>query len=64
MLQPGIDLLERSEDCSKEGPLLIITGGWRDRFSVKREQAFPTPLGAPAVRAARAGIPPEIASKR
>jgi predicted metal-dependent peptidase len=45
VLQPGIDLLEQSEDFPKEGPLLIITDGRCDRLHVHREHAFLVPEG-------------------
>ncbi len=45
ILQPGIDLLERSEDFPKDGPLLIITDGMCDRLHLRREHAFLIPEG-------------------
>jgi predicted metal-dependent peptidase len=45
VLQPGIDLLERSQDFPKEGPLLIITDGFCDRLHIRREHAFLLPEG-------------------
>ncbi|MFC3749545.1 peptidase [Paenibacillus sp. GCM10012306] len=45
ILQPGIDLLERAEDFPKNGPLLIITDGYCDRVSIRREHAFLIPKG-------------------
>jgi predicted metal-dependent peptidase len=45
ILQPGIDLLEKAEDFPKTGPLLIITDGFCDRLSIKREHAFLLPAG-------------------
>lgn len=46
ILQPGIDLLERAEEFPHEAPVLIITDGQCDRFSVRREHAFLLPGGA------------------
>ncbi|NUU61073.1 DUF2201 family putative metallopeptidase [Paenibacillus agri] len=45
ILQPGIDLLERAEDFPKNGPLLIITDGFCDRVTIRREHAFLIPKG-------------------
>ena len=45
VLQPGIDLLERSQDFPKNGPLLIITDGYCDNLHIRREHAFLIPLG-------------------
>lgn len=46
VLQPGIDLLEHAEDFPKDGPLLIITDGYCDRLSIRRDHAFLMPTGA------------------
>jgi predicted metal-dependent peptidase len=45
VLKPGIDLLENAEDFPKDGPILIITDGACDVFSVGREHAFLLPSG-------------------
>ena len=45
VLQPGIDLLERSEDFPQDGPVLIITDGFCDRIHIRREHAFLLPEG-------------------
>lgn len=45
ILQPGIDLLENADDFPLDGPLLIITDGFCDRFRVHREHAFLLPEG-------------------
>jgi predicted metal-dependent peptidase len=45
ILQPGVDLLERAEDFPKDGPLLIITDGFCDKLSIRREHAFLLPSG-------------------
>ncbi len=45
VLQPAVTLLEQSEDFPKDGPLLIITDGWCDRLSIRREHAFVLPKG-------------------
>jgi predicted metal-dependent peptidase len=45
VLQPGIDLLEKSQDFPKNGPLLIITDGYCDNLHIRREHAFLIPLG-------------------
>lgn len=45
ILQPGVDLLERAEDFPKEGPILIITDGFCDKLSIRREHAFLLPVG-------------------
>jgi predicted metal-dependent peptidase len=45
ILQPGIDLLENTEDFPEDGPLLIITDGLCDRLHVRREHAFLIPAG-------------------
>ncbi len=43
ILQPGINLLQQAEDFPKDAPLLIITDGWCDRLSIRREHAFLIP---------------------
>lgn len=45
ILQPGIDLVEKSEDFPKEGPLLIITDGYCEPLKIHREHAFLIPKG-------------------
>lgn len=47
ILQPAVDLLERTEDFPKEGPVLIITDGYCDKLDIKpaREHAFLLPEG-------------------
>lgn len=46
ILQPGIDLLEKSEDFPKEGPLLIITDGYCEPLKIHRDHAFLIPKGS------------------
>ena len=46
ILQPGIDLLEQSEDFPKNGPILIITDGWiEEKLTIHRAHAFLVPKG-------------------
>lgn len=45
VLQPGIDLLEQAGDFPKEAPLLIITDGYCERLTVRREHAYLLPKG-------------------
>lgn len=45
VLQPAIDLLEKSDDFPNTGPLLIITDGGCDRLSVSRSHAYVMPAG-------------------
>jgi predicted metal-dependent peptidase len=45
VLRPGIRLLEQAEDFPQTGPILIITDGVCDRFTVNREHAFLMPAG-------------------
>jgi predicted metal-dependent peptidase len=45
ILQPGIDLLENTDDFPHAGPLLITTDGFCDRLRVHREHAFLLPEG-------------------
>lgn len=45
VLQPAVDLLEKAEDFSAAGPLLIITDGRCDRLRVRRDHAFLLPRG-------------------
>jgi predicted metal-dependent peptidase len=46
VLRPAIDRLERSEDFPKDAPILVITDGLCDTFTVHREHAFLMPEGA------------------
>jgi predicted metal-dependent peptidase len=46
VMQAGIDLLERADDFPKQGPILIITDGWCDRFICRRVHALLIPVGA------------------
>lgn len=45
VLQPGIDLLQRAEDFPKNGPILIITDGFCDKLTLKRDHAYILPKG-------------------
>lgn len=45
ILQPGIDLLEHAPDFPDEGPILIITDGFCDRLTIRRDHAFLLPEG-------------------
>jgi len=45
VLQPAIDLLEKSEDFPKNGPILVITDGFCDQLRIRREHAFVIPRG-------------------
>jgi predicted metal-dependent peptidase len=47
VLQPGVDILHKTEDFPKEAPILIITDGWcEDRLILyNREHAFLLPWG-------------------
>jgi predicted metal-dependent peptidase len=45
VLQPGIDLLERAPDFPADGPILIITDGFCDRFHSERKHAILLPEG-------------------
>lgn len=46
ILQPGIDLLEKSGDFPADGPILVITDGECDRLRIRHEHAFLVPDGA------------------
>jgi len=47
ILQPGLDLLAKTEDFPKEAPILIITDGYCDKVILHgREHAFLIPQGA------------------
>lgn len=46
VLQPGLDLLDKTLDFPKNGPVLIITDGFCDVLRVRREHAFLIPAGA------------------
>jgi predicted metal-dependent peptidase len=45
ILQPGVDLLEHAKDFPNSGPLLIITDGYCDKLTIRREHAFLLPAG-------------------
>jgi hypothetical protein len=45
VLQPGVDLLERSDDFPAKGPILVITDADCDRLTLHREHAFLIPAG-------------------
>ncbi|MBL8896014.1 MAG: hypothetical protein JNM84_00220, partial [Planctomycetes bacterium] len=45
VLQPGIELLQRSETFPADGPILIITDGACDTLQVRRAHAFLLPAG-------------------
>ncbi len=42
-LKPAIDLLESAKDFPADGPILVITDGFTDRFTVTRKHAFLVP---------------------
>ncbi len=46
VLQPGIDLLQSARDFPKDGPILVITDGACDVFTVRRDHAVLTPAEA------------------
>jgi predicted metal-dependent peptidase len=46
VLRPAIDRLEESADFPKDAPILVITDGACDAFTVRREHAFLMPEGA------------------
>jgi VWA-like protein DUF2201 len=46
VLRPAIERLERSDDFPKDAPILVITDGMCDTFTVGREHAFLMPDGA------------------
>lgn len=46
ILQPGVDLLERSDTFPADGPILVITDGACDAVHVHRLHAFLLPAGA------------------
>ncbi|MBN1427973.1 MAG: peptidase [Anaerolineae bacterium] len=46
ILQPGIDLLEKSSDFPNDGPILVITDGECDRIRIHRQHAFLIPDGS------------------
>jgi hypothetical protein len=46
MLRPAIDRLEESADFPKDAPILVITDGACDSFTVRREHAFLMSEGA------------------
>jgi predicted metal-dependent peptidase len=45
VLQPAIQLLEKSQDFPREAPILIITDGECDILKISREHAFLLPEG-------------------
>ncbi len=45
ILQPGINLLENAADFPEKGPLLLITDGQCDAFTVHRKHAILLPAG-------------------
>ncbi|MBN1309997.1 MAG: peptidase [Anaerolineae bacterium] len=45
ILQPGVDLLEKSDDFPGDGPILVITDGECDRIRIRHEHAFLIPDG-------------------
>lgn len=45
ILQPGLELLDKSQDFPPDGPVLIITDGWCDVLRVRRDHAFLVPAG-------------------
>jgi predicted metal-dependent peptidase len=45
VLQPGVDRLENAEDFPSKGPILVITDGWCDRVTIRRDHAFLMPKG-------------------
>lgn len=45
LLQPGVNLLENAADFPKDGPVLVITDGYCDRITIKREHAYLMPKG-------------------
>jgi predicted metal-dependent peptidase len=45
VLQPGVNMLENAKDFPKDGPLLLITDGYCDRLTIRREHAFVVPYG-------------------
>ncbi|WP_339190987.1 MULTISPECIES: peptidase [unclassified Paenibacillus] len=45
ILQPAIDLIQQAEDFPKKGPLLIITDGYCDKLTIKRDHAYILPKG-------------------
>lgn len=56
VLQPGIDLLQTTPDFPKDGPLLIITDGDCDAFTVRRPHAILLPRGHRLPFAARGEV--------
>ncbi|MDO5052624.1 MAG: hypothetical protein Q4E05_07015 [Pseudoclavibacter sp.] len=45
VLQPGVDLLERASDFPERGPILVITDGWCDPLTIRRDHAYLLPPG-------------------
>lgn len=56
VLQPGIDLLQTTPDFPQDGPILIITDGACDHFSVRRPHAILLPPGQRLPFAARGEV--------
>jgi predicted metal-dependent peptidase len=46
VLQPGIDLLEEARNFPPTGPILVITDGYCDVFTVRRDHAILMPAGS------------------
>ena len=46
VLQPGIDLLQTARDFPKDGPILVITDGACDSFTIRRDHAVLMPAEA------------------
>jgi predicted metal-dependent peptidase len=46
VLQPGVDLLQAARDFPKDGPILVITDGACDVFTVRRDHAVLMPPDA------------------
>ncbi|MCP4109388.1 MAG: peptidase [Desulfobacteraceae bacterium] len=45
VIQPAIDMLEKTEDFPKDGPILVITDGYCDRLRIHRDHGFVIPKG-------------------
>ena len=43
VLQPGIDLLQTARDFPKDGPILVVTDGACDTFTIRRDHAILLP---------------------
>ena len=44
-IQPAVDLLDRSDDFPKTGPIRVIADGYCDRHRIHRPHAYLTPGG-------------------